>query len=181
MGGNRLKVPREWNGGERQELPWAREENDQGGLAICLKLEAKGTCRLPPTTTVWPGRSPGYRRRQTAPNSDRHRSMIRNIDRWGHSNSRERDPTTSRTESQVEAMTGGWAHRAPRQTQREVVRGTQGSWDEHDAFVTQTKPWLTGFKLQSQAPYLEDPFPLGELLLILQDPAQVFPLLRSLP
>lgn len=67
MGGNRLKVPREWNGGERQELPWAREENDQGGLAICLKLEAKGTCRLPSTTTVWPGRSPGYRRRQTEP------------------------------------------------------------------------------------------------------------------
>ena len=135
------------------EVPWIPTQTDR----------VTGTCR------------------QTAPNSDRHRSMIQNIDRWGHGNSRERDPTTSRTESQVEAMTGGWAHRAPRQTQREVVRGTQGSWDEHDAFVTQTKPWLTGFKLQSQAPYLEDPFPLGELLLILQDPAQVFPLLRSLP
>lgn len=135
------------------EVPWILTQTDR----------VTGTCR------------------QTAPNSDRHRSMIQNIDRWGHGNSHERDPTTSRTESQVEAMTGGWAHRAPRQTQREVVRGTQGSWDEHDAFVTQTKPWLTGFKLQSQAPYLEDPFPLGELLLILQDPAQVFPLLRSLP
>lgn len=136
------------------EVPWIPTQTDR----------VTGTCR------------------QTAPNSDRHRSMIRNMDRWGHGNSRERDPTTSRTESQVDAMTGGWAHRAPRQTRREAVRGTQGSRDEHDAFVTQrTKPWWTGFKLQLQAPYLEDPFPLGELLLILQDPAQVFPLLRSLP
>ena len=136
------------------EVPWIPTQTDR----------VTGTCR------------------QTAPNSDRHRSVIPNMNRWGHSNSRERDPTTSRTESQVDAMTGGWGHKAPKQTQREAVRGTQGSWDEHDASVTQRpNPSLTGFNLESQAPYLECPFPLGELLLILQDPAQVFPLLRSFP
>lgn len=44
-----------------------------------------------------------------------------------------------------------------------------------------TNPSKQTHSLESQVPYLEGPFPLGELLLILQDPAQVFPLLRSFP
>lgn len=120
--------------------------------------------------------------RQTAPNSNRHRSVVPDVDRWGHSNSREQDPKATRTESQMDAIAGGREHTAPRQIWKEAARGTRGSWDEHDAFVPQrTNPSLTGFNLESQAPYLECPFPLGELLLILQDPAQVFPLLRSFP
>lgn len=68
------------------------------------------------------------------------------------------------------------------QIQREAVRGAPGSWDEHNGVIPQrTNPSLTDFNLESQAAYLECPFPLGELLLILQDPAQVFPLLRSFP
>lgn len=72
--------------------------------------------------------------------------------------------------------------RPSEQTQRDAVRDAQGSWDEHKGLIPQrTNPSLTDFNLESQAAYLECPFPLGELLLILQDPAQVFPLLRSFP
>lgn len=82
----------------------------------------------------------------------------------------------------MDAVKVGEHARPSVQTQREAVRGAQGSWDEHNGLNPQrTNPSLTDFNLESQAAYLECPFPLGELLLILQDPAQVFPLLRSFP
>lgn len=50
-------------------------------------------------------------------------------------------------------------------TQREAVRGAQGSWDEHNGLnPRRTNPSLTDFNLESQAAYLECPFPLGKLL-----------------
>lgn len=85
-------------------------------------------------------------------------------------------------QSQVYAVKVGRCTQPSVQTQREAVRGTQGSWDEHNGLNPQrTNPSLTDANLESQAAYLECPFPLGELLLILQDPAQVFPLLWSFP
>lgn len=61
------------------------------------------------------------------------------------------------------------------------MRGTQDFY-EHNALIPKEQtPYRQTRSLESQVPYLEGPFPLGELLLILQDPAQVFPLLRSFP
>lgn len=68
MGGYRLKAPREWNGGKRQGLLWAREESDQG-LAIWLELEDKQAGRLPPNGVAQTNRVTGTCR-QTAPNSN---------------------------------------------------------------------------------------------------------------
>lgn len=70
-------------------------------ICACYLLRAgdQGACRLPPSTTglevplipTQTDRVTGTCR-QTAPNSDRHRSVIPNINRWGHGNSCELTP-----------------------------------------------------------------------------------------
>lgn len=69
----------------------------------------------------------------------------------------------------------------PRHPQRTAVWGTQVVYEHNASVPKEQAPYSQTHSLESQVPYLEGPFPLGELLLILQDPAQVFPLLRSFP
>lgn len=80
----------------------------------------------------------------------------------------------------------GTARRRHRHTNMQTAQhrhggeaGDSSSEDHSGSCPRSTDPWGTGACWVQGAPYLECPFPLGELLLILQDPAQGFPLLRE--